>query len=183
LHTQTSDTGKLYWIEKEHDISTKIVSHTFNHLPSVPISNRHRHLITSPEYEASLGRISYNQISRNLKILPPNHPASITVKAVGQRLLSSVDAPALKRPWKFVAVSDKSQPNAFALPPGYVVIYSGMFKYVRTESELAAVMAHEIGHVVARHTGEKVTEASLANLTTLGLSALSSLVFGGDGGR
>lgn len=58
-----------------------------------------------------------------------------------------------------------------------------MFKYARTEAELAAVVAHEIGHVVARHTGEKVTDTSVMNIATLALSTLSGLIFGGDGGE
>ncbi|GMH55912.1 hypothetical protein TrRE_jg11165 [Triparma retinervis] len=57
-----------------------------------------------------------------------------------------------------------------------------MFKYARTESELAAVMAHEIGHVLARHTGEKVTDTGVLSLVTLALASLSGVLFGGDSG-
>ncbi|GMI38237.1 hypothetical protein TrCOL_g803 [Triparma columacea] len=147
---------------------------------TVPVSNRSRHILTTPHYEAQLGSASFEQIkkSSSLTILPPSHPASSTVSAIGHRLAAtSTDA---NKRWNFVTVSDKSQPNAFALPPGHIVIYSGMFKYARTESELAAVIAHEIGHVLARHTGEKVTDSGVSSLATLALAGISGLIFGGD---
>src|SRR3970282_2596164 len=48
-------------------------------------------------------------------------------------------------------------PNAFSLPGGKVGIYTGIFKVARNQDQLAGVIAHEIGHVVARHHDERVT--------------------------
>ena len=55
------------------------------------------------------------------------------------------------------AVFVNESPNAFALPGGKVGIYTGIFKVARNQDQLAGVIAHEIGHVVARHHDERVT--------------------------
>ena len=55
------------------------------------------------------------------------------------------------------AVFVDSEPNAFALPGGKVGVYTGIFKVARNQDQLAAVIAHEIGHVVSRHHDERIT--------------------------
>ena len=56
-----------------------------------------------------------------------------------------------------VAVFESDEPNAFALPGGKVGVYTGIFKVARNQEQLAAVIAHEIGHVIARHHDERIT--------------------------
>lgn len=58
--------------------------------------------------------------------------------------------------WENALFSDDS-PNAFALPGGKVGIHTGIFKVAKNQNQLAAVVAHEIGHVVARHHDERIT--------------------------
>ncbi|PJK09004.1 peptidase [Lysobacteraceae bacterium NML08-0793] len=58
--------------------------------------------------------------------------------------------------WESAVFRDDS-PNAFALPGGKVGIYTGIFKVAQNQDQLAAVVAHEIGHVVARHHDERIT--------------------------
>jgi predicted Zn-dependent protease len=55
------------------------------------------------------------------------------------------------------AVFVDNEPNAFALPGGKVGVYTGIFKVARNQDQLAAVIAHEIGHVVSRHHDERIT--------------------------
>jgi predicted Zn-dependent protease len=55
------------------------------------------------------------------------------------------------------AVFVDSDPNAFALPGGKVGVYTGIFSVARTQDQLAGVIAHEIGHVIARHHDERIT--------------------------
>jgi len=55
------------------------------------------------------------------------------------------------------AVINKDEMNAFALPGGYIYIYTGLMKVLDNEAQLAAVLAHEVGHVVARHSTERLT--------------------------
>lgn len=55
------------------------------------------------------------------------------------------------------AVFENNDPNAFALPGGKVGVYTGIFRVARDQNQLAAVIAHEIGHVVSRHHDERIT--------------------------
>lgn len=70
------------------------------------------------------------------------------VNKVGMWLALQSDRPELN--WRF-AVLDDADINAFAAPGGYVFITKGLLARLRNESELAGVLAHEIGHVVATH--------------------------------
>ena len=58
--------------------------------------------------------------------------------------------------WETAVFVDE-EPNAFALPGGKVGVYTGIFKVARNQDQLAAVVAHEIGHVVSRHHEERMT--------------------------
>ena len=68
------------------------------------------------------------------------------------------------------------EPNAFALPGGKVGVYTGIFKVARNQDQLAAVIAHEIGHVVAHHHDERVTRqtGAQAGLGTVSYTHLPS---------
>lgn len=55
-------------------------------------------------------------------------------------------------------VIDKDVPNAFCLPGGRIVVYSGIVPYARNEAGLAAIIAHEVAHAVARHGGERLSQ-------------------------
>jgi len=57
--------------------------------------------------------------------------------------------------------------NDFALPGGYVFVYSGLIRIADEEDELAAAMAHEIAHVAARHMTRQATKTQLANMATI----------------
>jgi predicted Zn-dependent protease len=74
--------------------------------------------------------------------------------------------------WDVALFADES-PNAFALPGGKVGVNTGIFKVARNQDQLAAVIAHEIGHVVARHHDERITR-QLG--TQAGLGILGALV-------
>jgi predicted Zn-dependent protease len=77
--------------------------------------------------------------------------------------------------WEYRLIQDDKQANAFALPGGKVAVYTGILPITRDENGLAAVLGHEIGHVIARHGGERVSQQTLVNVgleTTM--AALSS---------
>lgn len=71
-------------------------------------------------------------------------------------------------------VIESDQINAFAAPGGFVYFYTSLLKEMDTESEMAAVMAHEISHVVARHSVKRIQSA-------MGVSLAYQLIFGSDG--
>jgi predicted Zn-dependent protease len=81
--------------------------------------------------------------------------ATAMVQRVGSRIAAVTD---LKYQWEFKLIADDKQANAFALPGGKVAVYTGILPITRDEAGLAAVLGHEIGHVVARHGGERLSQ-------------------------
>lgn len=90
------------------------------------------------------------------------------INDIGQRIVAVSDRSDL--PFHF-AVIQSDQINAFAAPGGYVFFYSGLIREMNSESELAAVMAHEISHVVARHSIKQLQ-------SVMGLSLVLQLAVG-----
>ena len=79
-----------------------------------------------------------------------NEPASVYLSKVGQLLIPK-DLRIERVTWKFRAVRDP-QPNAFALPNGSIYVTTGLLSLMDNESQLAAIIAHELTHVMRRHT-------------------------------
>lgn len=79
-----------------------------------------------------------------------------------------------------VAVFQDDSPNAFALPGGKIGVHTGMLKIATSPDQLAAVLGHEVGHVIARHSNER---ASASTLTGLAQQVGGSLLGGSTGGQ
>lgn len=94
---------------------------------------------------------------------------------VGERISQQVfwDMPMAE--WEFV-VFDQPEINAFAMPGGKVGVFMGLFQIVETEDELASVVAHEIAHVTARHTHERISQGMVLNAgsSLIGIAAAVS---------
>ena len=65
--------------------------------------------------------------------------------------------------WEVTVFVDDT-PNAFALPGGKIGVHTGLFKVAKNRAQLAAVLAHEVGHVVAKHSAERVSQGMVAQL-------------------
>src|SRR5215470_7836961 len=100
------------------------------------------------------------------------------VTSIGQRLARTSQRPNL--PWRFYVVDDKSI-NAFATLGGHVYVHSGLLAATRSESQLASVLGHEIGHIVGRHGLENVKRAQKYG-TLAGLAAIGGAILGGQAG-
>ena len=77
-----------------------------------------------------------------------------------------------------VALFEDPEPNAFALPGGKVGVYTGIFKVARNQDELAGVLSHEIGHVIAHHHNERITRQMGASGALQVLSSLAGARYG-----
>lgn len=77
------------------------------------------------------------------------------VQAVGQRVINA--AGLANRPWDYAVFLDEA-PNAFVLPGGHVGVTVGLLAIVENDDQLAAVIGHEAGHVVAHHAAERVSQ-------------------------
>ncbi|MEM7145396.1 MAG: M48 family metallopeptidase [Verrucomicrobiota bacterium] len=116
--------------------------------------------------ESRMGLSQFEKIKRESKI-SQNASYNAQLQRVAARLVPVV--PMQNAQWEFVVFEDKS-PNAFALPGGKVGVNTGMFQITQNDAGLAAVVGHEIGHVVARHGGERITQGIGAALITLGVN-------------
>lgn len=92
------------------------------------------------------------------------------VERIGQNLARNGDRPELKYTFTII---DSPDINAFALPGGYIYVNRGLITYLDSEAQLAAVMAHEIGHVTARHSVKQDTARKGSSVVTV-LSVLTT---------
>jgi len=131
--------------------------------------------------DTELRRLSAQAFEELKRVEPPStDPDQIAMlQRVGQRIADEVfwDLPGAQ--WEFVVFNSPNQANAFAMAGGKVGVYSGIFQVAKTDDELAVVVAHEISHVVAKHTNQKLSEQMLQQVggvalaTTTGGGALA----------
>ncbi|WP_068820160.1 M48 family metallopeptidase, partial [Xanthomonas graminis] len=93
------------------------------------------------------------------------------VRCVVDALVTQLPAQWRGTAWE-TALFDDKEPNAFALPGGKVGVNSGIFSVAKNQDQLAAVLGHEIGHVISRHHEERITRQMG---TQTGLSVLGAL--------
>ena len=102
--------------------------------------------------EVSLGQEADRQTVASLGLYGSQELQAF-VQRVGNKLAPKSERPGLT--WTFRLVDDPAV-NAFGLPGGFIYVTRGLMTYLNSEAELAAVLGHEIGHVVARHTSREI---------------------------
>jgi predicted Zn-dependent protease len=124
-----------------------------------PITGRKQLLLLSQGDENQLGAQAFEQVVTTERVATdPNTNA--LVKRVGERIAAATGKTDYQ--WEF-RVIDKNEANAFCLPGGKVVVYTGILPLTQDDAGLATVLGHEIAHAVARHGGERVSEGLLVN--------------------
>lgn len=136
---------------------------------TAPVTGRQQLVLLSDSQATEMGLSAYQQILKESK-LTTDKTLTERVRRVGQRIAAVSGRPDL--PWEFNVIQDDT-PNAFALPGGKVGVNTGLFKVAQNDDQLAAVMAHEVGHAIARHSAERVSQqmALEVGLASLGLGA------------
>ena len=135
-----------------------------------PVTGRKSLVILSQGEEVALGAKSFQDIQGKEKV-STDAAANARVQRIGQRIAQAVGDGLPGAKWEFVVFESKDL-NAFALPGGKVGVYKGLMQLAENDSELAIVMGHEIGHVIARHGAERMSEAMVIS----GVGALGSAV-------
>jgi len=131
-------------------------------------------MLMSPEREAALGREAAKQVSQEMGLV--EDPALLAyVRELGARV--AAHSPRKGVPFQFF-VAGMAETNAFALPGGYIYVSRGLLALARSEEELANVLAHEVGHVAARHAAQRETRAAGVGALSL-LGAIAAGVLGG----
>jgi predicted Zn-dependent protease len=109
-----------------------------------------------------LGAQSFAEMKKNQKILS-DKKINNYVQCVAQAITEQVSGSYGQQQWEVVVFDDK-QVNAFALPGGHIGVYTGLLKIANTADQLAAVLGHEVGHVLANHSNERLSRNQLTNM-------------------
>jgi predicted Zn-dependent protease len=147
----------------------------------VPITGRRQLNFVPTSLVTSMSLEQYDQFISQSKVVTGT-PEAALVKTVGAKIVQAVEQytktqgiqdPFAGYKWEFNLIQDPNV-NAFAMPGGKVVVYTGILPVTRDEAGLATVVGHEIAHVFADHGGERLSQQLLAQMGAVGLSAALS---------
>ena len=135
-----------------------------------PATGQKEFIFISTQEELALGDQVHRQI---IQQYAPSFDAALNqrVQNVGQRLAQVSDRQ--DYPYQFFVIDDKEL-NAFTIPGGRIYVFRGLLERITRDDQLAAVLAHEIGHTAAKHTVKKFQAA-------MGYDLISQIVFGAIG--
>lgn len=131
-----------------------------------PITGEKQHVSISEEQEIALGLQAAPEMAQQHGGLHPDQQAQAVVDRVGESLVRNSAAAQTAYPFEFHLLADPQTVNAFALPGGPCFITAALYSRLESEGQLAGVLGHEIGHVVARHGAQRIAQQEL----TQGLS-------------
>lgn len=117
--------------------------------------------LMSPAQEASIGAQEHEKILQQYGGTVKDAALTAYVERVGQRVAADTERPDVR--YRFFLL-DTPVVNAFALPGGYVYVTRGILTLAETEAQLAAVLAHEVAHVTARHSAERYSHGVVSSL-------------------
>ncbi len=126
------------------------------------VTGKTQHINITAEQEVAIGLESTPAMIEQYGGLHPDPEGQKFVKQVGHRIVRSSNAKDTPYQYDFHLLFDPEVVNAFALPGGQVFITQALFNKLETEDQLAGVLGHEIGHVVARHGAERIAKMELS---------------------
>jgi len=151
---------------------------------TAPVTGRSQMMLVGESEERQMGLQAYREVLAREK-MSNDARVNALVEKVGRRIADAAEHPPREmwQPprfrWEFRTV-DRNEPNAFCLPGGKVVVYTGILPITRTEAGLAVVMGHEVAHALREHARERAAKGSL---TEMGAGLVTSLLGMGDLGR
>lgn len=154
----------------------------FSCVERVPITNRKQVSLVPESEMIGMSLTEYATFLKTHKTLAEEDPRDQIVKRVGNKIKDAITTYLNSKGngkriegyvWEFHAVEEETI-NAWCMPGGKVVVYTGLLPLTRDEPSLAIVMGHEIGHAVARHGNERMSEQMLAQGLGVGLSIATS---------
>ncbi|CAM1352562.1 M48 family metalloprotease [Tenacibaculum ascidiaceicola] len=140
-----------------------------------PYTGKTQAVSLSPEQEIAIGLQQAPVMAQQHGGLYPNENAQALVDKVGAKLVNNTVAKKSGYQFDFHLLRDEKTINAFALPGGQVFITHALFSQLKNEDQLAGVLGHEIGHVLGKHSNERITDANFWKLLTMGASVGADL--------
>jgi predicted Zn-dependent protease len=148
-----------------------LIAATFYACGSVPITGRQQLMLVSDQEVLSLSLQEYGSYIKTAKKSPDKNATALVIK-VGTQIAQAVEAyykvsgmESLLEgySWEFNLVEDP-QVNAFCMPGGKIVVYTGILPYTRDETGLAVVLGHEVGHAIAKHANERMSQQMMIQM-------------------
>ena len=141
----------------------------FSNQQVVPVTGRKQLIDMSREQETALGLSSYQQVLSQERLA--TGPNAEMIKRIGRKLVAVAEDQNYQ--WEF-NLFESPELNAFALPGGKVAYYTGLLAVTNNENAVAAVMGHEIAHVIARHGAERMAQQKLLQIGTMAVGVAVS---------
>jgi len=132
-----------------------------------PYTGRVQNINMTAEQEIAIGLQSTPQIAQQYGGLYPDERMQSFVDAVGNKLVQNSIARETPYKYEFHLLADDKTINAFALPGGQIFITYALFSQLN-EAQLAGVLGHEIGHVIGRHSAERIAESNFWKTVSMG---------------
>jgi predicted Zn-dependent protease len=133
-----------------------------------PETGRKSHVAMSTQQEALLGLQSYQQVLTQSETVDSG-PELDMVKRVASRLATATGKGGADFDWQ-VSLIRSPEVNAFCLPGGKIVVYTGILPVAQNEAALATVLGHEMAHATSRHGSQRVLEQNLAQTALTGVA-------------
>ncbi len=137
-----------------------------------PYTGRTQAISLSPEQEIAIGLQSAPGMAQQHGGLHPRTDYQTLVDNVGTKLINSSIAKKTPYNYEFHLLADDKTINAFALPGGQIFITYALFSQLENEDQLAGVLGHEIGHVLGKHSNERITDSKYWQTLIMGAAAI-----------
>lgn len=160
---------KSLWILKSFIILAIILTSVFLFINcyQAPVTGRTQFIIISDEMASQMGVTAFQEVVKKEGI-SGNSNYNEAVRRVASRITKVAETP--KYNWEYKVIKGDNTINAFALPGGKIGVYTGILPIAKNDAGLATVLAHEVGHVAAKHGAERVSAGVLAQLGAAGLN-------------
>lgn len=160
----------LYWPKRQRLaalLSLFISSIILTACATSPEGRAQLKLIPDDQMDA-MGVQSFEQIKQETPLAKDPNVQQYVV-CIANKIIPQVKENPDPKQWEVLVFEDE-QANAFALPGNKIGVYTGLLKYAKNQDQLAAVMGHEVGHVIAKHGNERVS-SQMATEAGLGIAA------------
>ena len=132
-------------------------------------TDRVQTIIMSKDEEIALGFANRDAMAQQHGGLYPDAGAKARVDYIGERLVTKSMAKESDYKFEFHLLADNRSINAFALPGGQIFITNALYSKL-DDDQLAGVLGHEIGHVLGRHSAERIAESDFCKTVSTGAS-------------
>ncbi len=157
--------GKMKTLQTTQLTFTLLLAWLLTACGSVPFTGRRQLLLISNSEVVALSLQQYQEFMKTAPVEAGTADARMVTR-VGTRIANSVEtfyknngyeSELAYFDWEFNLIADKSV-NAFAMPGGKIVVFTGLLPVTQTEEALAVVVGHEVAHVIAQHSSERLSQ-------------------------